>query len=147
MHVGVDPELHQQHVLNMAHDDQHLNKLDTEAQLIPLGKWLRSTSIDELPQLFNVIKGEMSLVGPRPDVVPMEEYQEWQKRRFDVLPGLTGLWQVSGKNQTTFNEMNELDLTYVNNRSIWMDLRIVILTIPAILKQVGEELFSKRNSE
>lgn len=147
MHVNVDPEVHQQHVINKVHDDQHMNKMDTESQLIPLGKWLRSTSMDELPQLFNVIKGEMSLVGPRPDVVPKEEYQDWQQQRFEVLPGLTGLWQVSGKNQTTFIEMNELDVTYVNNRSLWMDLRIVILTVPAILKQVAEELFHKRDSE
>ena len=115
-------------------------KLDTTSQLIPFGKWLRCTAIDELPQLFNILKGEMSLVGPRPDVVPPEEYQAWQQVRFDVLPGLTGLWQVSGKNQTTFNQMNRLDVDYVERRSFWLDSKIILLTFPAVLKLVAEDL-------
>jgi lipopolysaccharide/colanic/teichoic acid biosynthesis glycosyltransferase len=130
----------------MAQDDGQLKKLDTSTELIPLGKWLRCTALDELPQLFNVLKGEMSLVGPRPDVLPIEDYQDWQQVRFDVLPGLTGLWQVSGKNQTTFNEMNELDALYIEKRSFWLDLKIVFWTVPAILKLVAEDFFSKRNS-
>jgi lipopolysaccharide/colanic/teichoic acid biosynthesis glycosyltransferase len=123
-----------------------LKKMNNDAQLIPFGKWLRCTGIDELPQLFNVLKGEMSLVGPRPDVIPVEEYQEWQRIRFAVLPGLTGLWQVGGKNHTTFNQMNQLDAQYVERRSFWLDLKIVILTVPAILKLVVEDFLSKRRS-
>lgn len=146
MHVDANPVDHQQHVMNMVNDEVQLKKLDTDAQLIPLGKWLRCTGIDELPQLINVLKGEMSLVGPRPDVVPVDQYQPWQQTRFDVLPGLTGLWQVSGKNHTTFNEMNELDALYVERRSLWLDLKIVLLTIPAILTQVTENLCSKNES-
>jgi len=146
MHVNADPVHHQKHVMNMVQDDVKMKKMDTDAHLIPLGKWMRSTAIDELPQLFNVLKSEMSLVGPRPDVVPMDQYDDWQQSRFDVLPGLTGLWQVSGKNHTTFREMNELDSFYVEQRSFWLDLKILILTVPAILKQVAEEFLSMRYS-
>lgn len=75
----------------------------------------------------------MSLVGPRPDVVPFEQYRVWQRRRFDVLPGITGLWQVSGKNQTTFSTMMRLDATYVRRRCLWLDLTILLKTVPAIM--------------
>ena len=146
MHVNANPVDHQQHVMNMVNSDVQLKKLNTDDQLIPLGKWLRCTAIDELPQLINVFKGEMSLVGPRPDVVPLNQYQPWQQTRFDILPGLTGLWQVSGKNHTTFNEMNELDAFYVERCSLWLDLKIVFLTIPAILKLVTENICSKYHS-
>ena len=146
MHVNANPVDHQQHVMKMVSEDVQLKKLDTDNQLIPLGKWLRCTAIDELPQLINVLKGEMSLVGPRPDVVPVDQYQPWQQTRFDILPGLTGLWQVSGKNHTTFNEMNELDALYVERCSLWLDLKIVFLTITAILKLVTENFCSKYSS-
>jgi lipopolysaccharide/colanic/teichoic acid biosynthesis glycosyltransferase len=148
MQMTASPAQHQQYVMNIADEDEdvQLKKMDNDSKLIPLGKWLRCTAIDELPQLFNVLKGDMSLVGPRPDVVPVHKYHDWQQVRFDVVPGLTGLWQVSGKNHTTFNEMNKLDATYVENRSVWLDLKIVILTGPAILKQVAENLFSQNHS-
>jgi len=145
MHVNANPTDHQQHVLSMVDNEVELKKLNTDAQLIPLGKWLRCSALDELPQLINVFKGEMSLVGPRPDVVPVEQYNSRHQTRFDVLPGLTGLWQVSGKNHTTFNEMKELDARYVEERSIWLDLRIVLWTVPAILKQVAEDFLNKQN--
>ena len=144
MHVHCDPGEHQDYVRSMAQEDGALKKLDTSSQLIPLGKWIRCTALDELPQLFNVLKGEMSLVGPRPDVVPPEEYQEWQQARFEALPGLTGLWQVSGKNHTTFKEMNELDVEYIDRRSFWLDLKIILLTIPAVLKLVAEDFIAKK---
>ncbi len=147
MHVHVDPSQHQQHVIHLVNDDGQLKKLDSAADLIPLGKWLRCTALDELPQLFNVLKGEMSLVGPRPDVIPRTKYQEWQQVRFDVLPGLTGLWQVSGKNETTFNEMNELDVAYVENRNFWLDLKIVFWTVPAILDLVATDFTSKNTAD
>ncbi len=141
MQANTNPELHQAHVLNIVDDDSELKKIVNPAELIPLGKILRSTAIDELPQLFNVIRGEMSLVGPRPDVIPVEKYDASQQIRFEVLPGLTGLWQVSGKNHTTFAEMNQLDANYVQQRSFWLDLKIVLWTIPAILKQLTEDFF------
>ena len=97
MKVSADPACHQKHVMNMVQDDAQLKKMDNDAQMIPLGKWLRCTAIDELPQLLNVLRGEMSLVGPRPDVLPTDQYQDWQQKRFGVLPGLTGLWASQRK--------------------------------------------------
>jgi lipopolysaccharide/colanic/teichoic acid biosynthesis glycosyltransferase len=146
MHVDANPDVHQRHVLNMVQDNRQMQKLHTEAELIPLGKWLRSSGLDELPQLFNVFQGEMSLVGPRPDVVPMDQYQPAEQLRFEVLPGLTGLWQVSGKNHTTFREMVDLDSRYVENQSLWLDLKIIFWTVPAIGRHVAEEFQSKRSS-
>ena len=136
MHSHTDPGVHQQHVLELTSDDAQLKKINNDAHLIFLGKWMRCTAIDELPQLINVIKGEMSLVGPRPDVIPVNQYREWQRIRFIVLPGLTGLWQVSGKNNTTFNEMNQLDADYVQRRSLWLDTKIIAMTIPSIIQLV-----------
>jgi lipopolysaccharide/colanic/teichoic acid biosynthesis glycosyltransferase len=144
MHVDVDPSRHQQHVLEKVQGNSELAKLDNPTELIPLGKWLRCSGIDELPQLINVIRGEMSLVGPRPDVIPENQYEDWQKVRFEVLPGMTGLWQISGKNSTTFQEMNQLDVQYVQKRSLWLDLKIILFTVPAILKLVTEDFVSKK---
>jgi lipopolysaccharide/colanic/teichoic acid biosynthesis glycosyltransferase len=111
-----------------------LEKRDLSSCIIPGGAVLRRFGIDELPQLFNVLRGEMSLVGPRPDVLPLGNYQEWQRRRFDVEPGITGLWQVSGKNLTTFTKMICLDITYVRQRSIGLDVSILLRTIVAVLR-------------
>ena len=144
MHVNVDPAHHQKYVMNKVQGDSELTKIDNPAELIPLGKWLRCSGIDELPQLVNVFLGEMSLVGPRPDVVPADQYEDWQRVRFEVMPGLTGLWQINGKNHTTFNEMNQFDAYYVRHRSLWLDLKIILLTVPAILKLVAEDFVSKR---
>lgn len=144
MHVDVDPSRHQKHVLKKIHANSELAKIDNPSELIPLGKWLRSSGIDELPQLINVLRGDMSLVGPRPDVIPEDQYEDWQKVRFNVSPGLTGLWQISGKNHTTFNQMNQFDALYVQQRSLWLDLKIILLTVPAIVKLVTEDFVSKR---
>ena len=144
MHVNTDPQDHRQHVKNLMNGEGSLEKIDKDSRLIPFGKWLRSTAIDELPQFYNVLKGEMSLVGPRPDVLAIEQYEPWQQSRFNVVPGLTGLWQVSGKNKTTFQEMMQLDVSYVERRSIWMDVKIILLTLPAIVFYVVQELFAKR---
>ena len=106
---------------------------DDDPRIIPLGRFLRCSGIDELPQLFNVLAGQMSLVGPRP-CLPCE-YQEfllWHKRRFSTLPGMTGLWQVNGKNRLSFKEMIRLDITYEQNRSLWLDLRILFATPSAV---------------
>jgi lipopolysaccharide/colanic/teichoic acid biosynthesis glycosyltransferase len=127
------PERHRSHVADLMTSDGPLVKIDDEMQFIRGGKLMRQLALDELPQLINVLIGEMSLVGPRPDVLPVEQYRVWQRRRFEVLPGITGLWQVSGKNQTTFSTMMRLDRTYVRRRCLWLDLKILLKTIPAIM--------------
>jgi lipopolysaccharide/colanic/teichoic acid biosynthesis glycosyltransferase len=138
MHVEADISLHERYVKDLIHSERPLEKLDSHYRLIPLGKWLRALAIDELPQCINVLVGEMSLVGPRPDVLPLEEYEPWQRARFDVMPGMTGLWQVSGKNDATFAEMVQLDLTYARQRSLWLDLKILLKTVPALVRQVSK---------
>jgi exopolysaccharide biosynthesis polyprenyl glycosylphosphotransferase len=109
-------------------------KLVDDARVTPIGRFLRRTSLDELPQLINVLRGEMSLVGPRP-CLPFEWnlYQDWQKRRLSVTPGMTGLWQVTGRSYVTFEDMVLLDLFYIANWSLAMDLRILVRTIPVVI--------------
>ena len=144
MHVETDPRDHRQHVENMMSGAGPMKKIDKHSRLIPLGTLLRCTAIDELPQLVNVLKGEMSLVGPRPDVLAIEHYETWQQSRFHVVPGMTGLWQVSGKNRTTFQEMMQLDVSYVERRSIWMDCKIILLTLPAIASYAVQDFIVRR---
>jgi lipopolysaccharide/colanic/teichoic acid biosynthesis glycosyltransferase len=134
MEISEAPARHRNHVSDLMATDQPLTKRDYELGLIPGGRLLRKLGLDELPQLFNVLKGEMSLVGPRPDVVPPRNYRAWQRRRFDVVPGMTGLWQVCGKNETTFSTMMLLDVLYVRRRNFWLDVIILLRTIPAIAK-------------
>jgi exopolysaccharide biosynthesis polyprenyl glycosylphosphotransferase len=114
-------------------------KIKEDPRMTKLGRWLRRTSLDELPQLFNVLKGEMSLVGPRPlplrDVSRFEE--GWLMRRFCVAPGLTGLWQVNGRSHSTFDEWVAHDLTYIDTWSLTLDIKILLRTVPAVLKGVG----------
>ena len=107
-------------------------KPSLENRLIPCGMLIRKLSIDELPQLWNVLRGDMSLVGPRPDVLQMEDYQDHELRRFEVLPGMTGLWQVSGKNRLSYTEMIKLDVQYVDSVSLKQDLWILLETVGAI---------------
>ena len=117
-----------------------------DSRIIPLGKLLRSSGLDELPQLINVLKGEMSLVGPRPCLpYEAEKYLPWQQERFNAAPGLTGLWQVSGKNRTTFTRMMQLDIEYAQNKSLWLDLKIIFKTIPALLVQMSDMLLNKKS--
>ncbi len=136
MRRGADQE--QETLLHLNEATGPLFKIRNDPRMTPIGKWLRKTSIDELPQLWNVLRGEMSLVGPRPPL-PNEvaQYQEWHKRRLEVAPGVTGLWQVSGRSELTFDEMVMLDLYYIENWSPWMDLWILIKTIPALLTARG----------
>jgi lipopolysaccharide/colanic/teichoic acid biosynthesis glycosyltransferase len=103
-----------------------------------VGRLLRRTSIDELPQLFNVFKGEMSLVGPRPPIPEeVEKYEPWQRRRLDVTPGITCLWQISGRSRLGFDEWMRLDLQYIQHRSFKLDLWILLRTIPAVFSRDG----------
>lgn len=113
-------------------------KIRHDPRLTPLGKILRRTSLDELPQLYNVLRGEMSLVGPRPPL-PSEVgwYQEWHRKRLEVSPGMTGLWQVSGRSELTFDEMVMLDIFYIENWSLGLDLRILVRTIPVVILSRG----------
>jgi exopolysaccharide biosynthesis polyprenyl glycosylphosphotransferase len=113
-------------------------KVISDDRVTWIGKLIRTTSLDELPQLFNVIKGDMSLVGPRPSLpYEYENYDEWQKRRVNVIPGCTGVWQVWGRSSVSFKESVVLDLYYINNMSPWFDLQLIFQTIPAILTARG----------
>jgi lipopolysaccharide/colanic/teichoic acid biosynthesis glycosyltransferase len=139
MKTDVDQAKHHRYVTALLHSKGTLDKLDAHSELIPCGGFLRKTGIDELPQLFNVLRGEMSLVGPRPDVIAVEAYCPKDARRFEVLPGMTGLWQVSGKNLRTFEEMLALDTTYAQNRSFLLDLKILLKTPSVLIRQLCEK--------
>jgi lipopolysaccharide/colanic/teichoic acid biosynthesis glycosyltransferase len=113
-------------------------KMTADPRVTSVGRFLRRTSLDELPQIFNVLRGEMSMVGPRPPVpYEVEHYQEWHKGRLAIKPGITGLWQVSGRSSVPFDEMVLLDLYYIENRSTAMDLRIMAKTLPVMVKGDG----------
>lgn len=140
MAVDADTGAHQAHLNGLMNSDRPMTKLDAaDSRLIPFGSWLRTSGIDELPQLINILRGEMSLVGPRP-CLPYEcdKYLPRHYQRFETLPGLTGLWQVNGKNRTTFEEMIDLDIQYVQEKSPRLDLKIILKTIPAIIVQIND---------
>ena len=109
-----------------------------DPRITRVGKWIRKYSVDELPQIFNVLRGEMSLVGPRPNLPKaVAQYKEWHTQRLNVKPGITGLWQVSGRSELPFDEMVKLDLYYIENWSLWMDFKIIVRTITAIFSSNG----------
>jgi lipopolysaccharide/colanic/teichoic acid biosynthesis glycosyltransferase len=125
---------------------EHLNevsgpvfKIKNDPRITKIGKFLRKTSIDELPQLINILKGDMSLVGPRP--LPVRDYngfnEDWHRRRFTVRPGITCLWQVNGRSNVAFEKWMQLDMQYIDSRSLLLDLKILAKTIPAVLKGSG----------
>lgn len=142
MRADADPALHRAFVTAFiqgkaapeAKQGSQLYKLVRDPRVTRVGGWLRQSSLDELPQLWNVVRGDMSLVGPRPPL-PYEvvEYSRTHLQRLAVTPGITGLWQVSGRSSTTFEEMVALDLEYIRKRSLVLDIRILLATIPALL--------------
>ena len=141
MKLDAEHALHEALLDRLIKTPSPMTKLDAtgDPRLIRFGRVLRATGLDELPQIINVIRGEMSLVGPRPCTpFEYERYLPAQKQRVNVPPGLTGYWQVNGKNRTTFGQMIDMDLYYTNNLSLWMDLRILYSTIPALAAQVWE---------
>ncbi|MGD0744714.1 MAG: sugar transferase [Verrucomicrobiota bacterium] len=141
MVVNADTTVHQGYLHHLMNSNVPMVKMDArgDPRMIPFGALLRSSGLDELPQLINVLRGEMSLVGPRP-CLPYEydRYLPWQKERFDSAPGLSGLWQVSGKNRTTFVEMIRLDIHYARNKTFWLDLKIILKTVPALIGQMRD---------
>ena len=139
MIADTDTAVHEAHVTSLIEANKPMTKLDAhgDARLIRFGRMLRAAGLDELPQLINVLRREMSIVGPRPCL--LSEYDKllpWQRERFLTPPGLTGLWQVSGKNRTTFNEMIDLDIQYMRTQSLWLDLKIICKTVPALMVEV-----------
>ena len=146
MHVNADQKLHQEYVSKLISENLPLTKLDIKGdkRLIPFGKALRSSCLDELPQLFNVVRGEMSLVGPRPCMAyEFEQLLPWHKQRFNTPPGMTGLWQVKRSAATNFLEMMQMDLQYVANRTLWLDLAILAETVPAVFTQLKNSRLRK----
>jgi lipopolysaccharide/colanic/teichoic acid biosynthesis glycosyltransferase len=148
MHVGADTSIHQKHFRQLVDSNTPMAKLDAQddARLIPGGRMLRATGLDELPQLINVLCGDMSLVGPRPCLpTEFELYLPAHRERVNAVPGLTGLWQVSGKNRTTFEEMIRLDVHYVRNASLPLDLKIILLTPWALGVQVLDTCMRRKS--
>jgi exopolysaccharide biosynthesis polyprenyl glycosylphosphotransferase len=134
---GADKKQDELEVLNEV--SSPVFKIQKDPRITRLGRILRKTSIDEIPQLINVLKGDMSLVGPRP--LPVRDYngfnQDWHRRRFSVRPGITCLWQVNGRSSIQFEKWMQLDMSYIDNWSLWLDLKIIAKTIPTVLKGSG----------
>ncbi|MCL5951122.1 MAG: sugar transferase [Chloroflexi bacterium] len=144
MRTDSDPTLHKLHVTRLIQEnigmaDQRASlKIEQDPRVTRVGKFIRKTSLDELPQLLNVLRGEMSLVGPRPPI-PYEAdlYKDWHRRRFQAIPGITGLWQVQGRNRVSFDEMVRMDLEYIERQSIWLDIQILVKTPLAVFSGRG----------
>ena len=148
MYVDNDPEIHRCYARALIRQPEQRNvvagfssvyKMTNDPRVTPVGRFLRKTSLDELPQFINVLKGDMSLVGPRPPIpYEFETYDTWHRRRvLEAKPGITGLWQVLGRSRTTFDEMVRLDLQYIRDQSFWLDLKILVKTPAAVLSGSG----------
>ncbi|MBS3196832.1 sugar transferase [Turicibacter bilis] len=130
----IDAEDRLQELMHLNEQSGPAFKIKDDPRITKIGKFIRKTSLDELPQLFNVLKGSMSLVGPRPAIPrEVEQYTAYQKQRLLVKPGLTCIWQVSGRNNIEFDQWVELDIEYIKTRSLWLDIKLILLTIPALL--------------
>ena len=141
MKVNAETASHQGYLSHLIRSNEPMVKMDSKGdpRVIRFGSLLRSSGLDELPQIFNVLQGEMSLVGPRPCLpYEYENYSPRHKMRCDTLPGLTGFWQVNGKNKTTFRQMIAMDIWYAKNKSVWLDVGIMFRTFSTILGQVME---------
>ena len=141
MKVDVETISHERYLEWLIQADSPMTKLDVsgDPRIIRGGRVLRAIGLDELPQLLNVLRGEMSLVGPRPcTAYEFRRYQTWQQERFNAWPGMTGYWQVHGKNKTTFTEMTQMDIVYARKMSLRLDLDIMLRTLPAVLGQLLE---------
>jgi exopolysaccharide biosynthesis polyprenyl glycosylphosphotransferase len=149
MYDGVSDTAHRELVTKMLQGEdgraaqvgaagEQVFKLVNDPRVTRVGRFLRRASLDELPQLFNVLRGEMSLVGPRPPLpYEFDQYEHWQFHRLQVRPGITGLWQVSGRNRLTYRQMCELDVSYIRAWSLWLDMQILVKTVPVVLSNSG----------
>lgn len=147
MHLNASQVTHREHVKDLITSASPMIKLDDEndGRLIRGGSWIRAAGLDELAQLINILRGDMSIVGPRPCIpYEYELYEPWQRRRCEAPPGLTGLWQVSGKNRTTFSQMVNLDIDYARRMSLWLDIKILVRTPIVIAQQVLDMRAAKR---
>jgi lipopolysaccharide/colanic/teichoic acid biosynthesis glycosyltransferase len=136
MTMNADITPHKDQILNEIKNDLTLHKVKNDSRVIRFGKFLRQSGIDELPQIINVLKGEMSLVGPRPELTyAFKKFERWHYARLNVLPGITGLWQISGKNTTTFSQMIRDDIEYARKLSFGRDMYIILMTLPALMSQ------------
>ncbi len=144
MRADADSAVHREYVRQLIgtqpeeQRNEGLFKLAVDDRITGVGRFLRSWSLDEVPQLWNVLRGEMSLVGPRPVIeYEVEQYPDWYLRRFAVKPGLTGLWQVSGRNELSYEDMVRFDIEYAERRSLWLDLRILARTAVVVMRRQG----------
>jgi lipopolysaccharide/colanic/teichoic acid biosynthesis glycosyltransferase len=134
----MDAEARKEQLRAMSEQDGPAFKISADPRITPLGRILRKTSLDELPQLFNVLSGNMSLVGPRPPTLDeVAKYKPWYHRRLAVTPGITCIWQVEGRSSVTFEEWMRMDAQYVRQGSLWRDLQLLARTLPAVLLQRG----------
>jgi lipopolysaccharide/colanic/teichoic acid biosynthesis glycosyltransferase len=137
--MGADAEQKQEELEELNEASGPVFKIRNDPRITRVGNFLRKTSIDELPQLVNILKGEMSLVGPRP--LPLRDYkgfkEDWHRRRVSVKPGVTCLWQINGRSDISFEKWMELDIEYIDHWSLWFDLKILLKTIPIVLKGSG----------
>ncbi len=147
MRSDCDPSIHEKYTAQWiagksgdgkSGDGNGVHKLMDDPRVTPVGRLLRRSGLDEIPQFFNVLKGDMSVVGPRPPLpYEVERYTDWHRRRLQVLPGITGLWQVSGRNSLSFDDMVRLDIEYIENWSLALDMKIVLRTVPAMIMSEG----------